>query len=409
MPTDPYFFTSVDDKIIQSDSIRDPLGIQPVWSTIGRRLVPCLSGSAWQIEGIIAVMAIQGLAEERLRDPANKDESGYWRLMEGLVEYHLFQTEGREPCHGKRALEANGEKLELSPNDTRTLCTGLRQYYRGTCVRAGMLDKVYTVNSSWRDAMNTVFNNHTQAIKKLGKALNHAIEEQEPVRPAEHFEDLKQQWEALFENPEIRELLKQRLLGNTDQTRFALWAYESRESGNDDTHARFEQIKQESDKEPWSLANDLEAVFRCAPFISLLERLLNLLLALDGDTVEAAAEKLSTTVLREEGARFLGLRNIDSLNTNRRFRPFFELAEYANHEEWSKLASQVIEHHQSVAQERGKKPFIQIDNDQIVVGDPILGNTKELVDSLKSPEPWHYDFYASVAASIHGQLYGAQG
>ncbi len=402
------YFTDTDNTLLKALFTRDPLGIFPIWSTIGRGLVPYLAGSAWQIEGIIAVMAIARLAEDRLLRLSQRDAGpiGFWRLMEGLVEYHLFQQESRSPCQGKRVLAANGEELEISPDETNSLCNGLRQYYRGTCVRAQMLDKAYRVSNAWCNTLDSIFNKQHQAIKTLASALDKAMNGQNKLKPAAHYKSLSPLWEAVFENDEIRTLLKKRLLGNEDQIRFAQW---SAEATDNEIHARFERIKEKADKtKTWSLHRQLDAVFQCAPFISLLERLLDLLLALDGEKIQRTADRLSSAVLPDAGAQFLKLRDNHIADNSQRFNTFFELAKHVQAKQWANLIEQLIQHHRQVTEERGKSPFIQIDNQEIVVASPIEGGINELIEGLASPIPWHYGFYAPVTGSIYKQLFGVK-
>jgi len=399
------YFTTTDKTLLKAQFTRDPLGVLPIWSTIGRGLVPYLAGSVWQIDGIIAVMTIARLAEDRLHSQSDKNPVGFWRLMEGLVEYHLFLHERRKPCHGKQILAANGVELEITIDETNSLCNGLRQYYRGTCVRAQMLDKAYRVSNAWCNTLDSIFKKQPQAIKTLASALNKAMDGQNKLKPATHNNSLSPLWEAVFENDEIRTLLKKRLLGNEDQIEFAKC---SAEATDDEIHARFETIKKAGKTETWSLHRELDAVFQCAPFISLLERLLDLLLALDGENIQHATDRLSSTDLPDAGAQFLKLRDNHIAYNGQRFYTFFELAEHAQAKQWANLIEQLIRHHRKVTEERGRTPFLQIDNQEIVVATPIEGTIDELIEGLASPIPWHYDFYAPVAGSIYKQLFGVK-
>jgi len=402
------YFTVTDNKLLKAQFTRDPLGLFSIWSTIGRGLVPFLAGSAWKIEGIIAVMVIARLAENPLlSSQSDKNPIGFWRLMEGLVEYHLFQQESHSPCHGKRVLAANGEELTITTNETNILCNGLRQYYRGTCVRAPMLDKAYRIsNDDWCNTLDSIFKEQDQAIKTLASALDKTMVGQNKLKPADHYKSLSPLWDAVFENDKIRTLLKKQLLGNDDQICFAQW---SAMASDDENHARFETIREKARKtKTWSLHREIDAVFHCAPFISLLERLLDLLLALDGEKIQRAADRLSSTALPDAGAQFLKLRDNQLAYPDQRFNTFFKLAEHARAKQWPDLIVQLIQHHRQVTEERGKSPFIQIDNQEIVVVSPIEGGINELIEALASPIPWHYGFYAPVTGSIYNQLFGEQ-
>jgi hypothetical protein len=121
----------------------------PVWSEIGRGLVPCIASPVLQINGVKAVLLIHWLTDVPALQPllGKKGRArGFFRLMEGIIEYWLHKH-GHTVCFGSQALHAGGEEFRVSAGSGKTVANGLHQYYRGTCQRAGLLDNDWRVDA----------------------------------------------------------------------------------------------------------------------------------------------------------------------------------------------------------------------------------------------------------------------
>ncbi len=51
-------FTIKDDQLIRGGSKRDPLGLMPVWTAVGRELIPNLASGVNQTEGVQSIVLI---------------------------------------------------------------------------------------------------------------------------------------------------------------------------------------------------------------------------------------------------------------------------------------------------------------------------------------------------------------
>lgn len=127
------FFSERDSDILYGESTRDPLGLLPIWSTVGHALIPGLASVVSRIDGIQGILFIYACMDE-LSANANRKVAAdkVLRFLERLWEYHLHQVSDRGPCFGITSL--NGADFQLSTSRAGTVGTGLRQYYRGTCV-----------------------------------------------------------------------------------------------------------------------------------------------------------------------------------------------------------------------------------------------------------------------------------
>ena len=153
-------FTQVDPELNRESAGRDPLGLLPVWSAIGRELVPNLASPVLQANGIRAVLLIHWLGErprlqELLTNAAR--QRGFIRLMEGVIEYWLKQS-GLPICYGSQALLSGGTAFTVSARSGKTVVNGLHQYYRGSCERAGLVDDDWRVDAWLGDLFERVWN-----------------------------------------------------------------------------------------------------------------------------------------------------------------------------------------------------------------------------------------------------------
>jgi hypothetical protein len=107
------YFTDPDPLLTRQSTGRDPLGMLPVWSQIGRGLVPHIASPVLQLNGIKAILLIHWLTEVPALQPLLAPKGrvrGFFRLMEGLIEYWLHK-QGETVCFGSQALHAGGEEF----------------------------------------------------------------------------------------------------------------------------------------------------------------------------------------------------------------------------------------------------------------------------------------------------------
>ena len=95
------FFSNIDSELLKQGSVRDYLGLVPIWSQIARKLEPNLSGAIGSYRGLEAVLFIYYLEKEDI--PETLDQANafreFFRYMEALIEYYLHHLLEVAPCY----------------------------------------------------------------------------------------------------------------------------------------------------------------------------------------------------------------------------------------------------------------------------------------------------------------------
>ncbi len=402
------FFTDKDNDLIREGSVRDPLGTQVIWTSIGRRLVPNLASAASRVEGLVAVMLIHYLCDGPLQAQRNDRFRPMFRLLEGLLEYHLFKRDPALVCFGKRSLEAGAEWFSVSPRDARTVVNGLYQYYRGTCRRAGILEADWTLHSAWSSAMQDAVNPYTDSLASLAGTLLDAVENEALFTPASLINDDPRVDMMLLEvlnSEQLREELRGRILGNPSQVGFARMCSNLT---NVDIRNRFSRLETHIaalEEKDWRLHQDFADVMNSVGFLATLDTLFNLLQSSHGDRVDALAKRLQNdadapAAIIRAAERFLRLTD---RYDDARFTMFFGLARIASKP--SELLTTLVEHHTAIVTARGHFPQVMLESELLIVPTPRDGASDDLVEELRQPDYGRYDYYTWVAGTVYKQLF----
>ena len=165
------FFSSKDSELLRQGSVRDYLGLLPVWSKIARQLEPNLSGAISSYRGLEAVLFIYYLEKKYVAASAGQNNHFRQRFqyMEALIEYYFYYSLKINPCYGSRILKGN-PAVEIKITSA-TVVNGLYQFYRGTCRRAGMLSNDWVLDEDVVTIMDSLCVAHSDDINKLMKCI----------------------------------------------------------------------------------------------------------------------------------------------------------------------------------------------------------------------------------------------
>lgn len=401
-------FTDKDGDLIREGTLRDPLGTQAIWTSIGRRLVPNLASTAWRVEGLIAVMLIQYLCDGPLQSAEKNRFRPMFRLLEGLVEYYLFVQCPSRVCFGKRSLNASGEQFSVFPNDIRTIVNNLYQYYRGTCRRAGMLEADWTLNLVWSTAFReAIERSGKDAMTALQQALIKALESETAFIPSALIKacpGVKGMFDQVFSSVTLHDDLRTRILGNKGQVEFARMCSELLKKT---VRQRFSELQSripESKQIEWQIREDFDDVLNSIEFLATLDTLFALIQANNGERIDKLANRISNeedATLPRAAKHFIQLQ---ARYDDTRFIRFFELAAIASKNR-SEFLKKLVEHHKSIVKSRGHSPQVLIESDRLVVPTPLEEPVGDLNKVLREPDYGGYDYYTSVAGSIYRQLF----
>lgn len=418
---EPPFFTDADRDLVRVGGIRDPLGLQQVWSAVGRGLVPNLASPVTQVNGIKAVLLVYWLAESQLETfLAKRNFRKFFRLMEGIVEYHFWQPAGVSGhCFGARAL-SQGNAFALTCNDDRTVANGLFQYYSGSCKRAALLDGNWSLAPGIAKVLANCWS--AAATRDLRNAIQQALDDERfRLRPAAVLNEsaaLREALKAVFASAPLVAILQNRLLGSPAHVQFA--AHCARlQHRKDCLEAPGGWTKACVDQLTGKLAEDgdlahalrfaLRGVAMCEPWLTFLQDGFDLMRASPGMTLTGVAERIGSSnfpgaASHHAGARgFLGLP--DTSNSGRTTAVSRLAACFI--EDRLLFLRALCEHHTGLMRERNRDPLVVIEGDAIVVTVAADRSADEALEHMQHGQPWFNGYYLWTAATIHRQLFGA--
>ena len=410
-------FTASDPHLMRSDAGRDPLGILPVWSELGRKLVPNIAGPVAQLEGITAVLLIHYLYEKSgaAKDAKRGTFRQYFRLMEGVLEWYLWDIPGgKRHCYGTKALSAGGE-FTVTAKDTRTAVNGLYQYYRGTCNRAELLldGVIAPAVAKAFDAAWTI-----EASEVLRPALRFCLNDaNNPLTPKILIKRDGALYKALakaFASAPLTALLHERLFGEGRYR--ALSAYCSQLLKADEKV--FQALGRDlylvrqlgamlTDEDPAaSLQSRLAHIEQCEPFLITVQDSFDLLRSQPGGTITQVAKTLDkyANVIRQRAAQF---RKLEDIATNERSREMQTVAAAAFNGVPDFLRA-ILTHHASVASDRGRDPIALLEGEKIVAPTAPDRSQQKIVERLGNGYPWDNGYYLATAGRLYQQVQEAQ-
>lgn len=419
------YFTDKDLLLVQVGEGRDPLGLQPVWSSFGRELVPNLATPVMQVNGVKAVLLIYWLVEGPLAGFLQERKSPqifrqYFRLMEGLLEYFLWESKGKlnGHCYGTRALNAEGKKFQVTTKDGRTAVNGLYQYYRGSCRRADLLFPDWKISKAASDVLESCWDD--SASESLRGVLKKPLDEQGvALVPALAFTGGKL-WptlEKVFNSPAIARLLKEQLLGKECHREFARRCAEQvAREGTVQSDVDQGWVKQSVEDLLTSLHEDpgavgelrgaLENVERCEPFLLSVQDVFDLMRASPGATLSKLAQELRELfpLVRDRAADF-GFLSQEVAGHSMRMKEILDLAHAALAGPREFLET-VIQHHQHCMQHRGATNLLTVEGEKLVPVANADRPRQATLTRLKQGFPWYNGYYLWTAGTIYNQLFG---
>lgn len=405
------YFTAPDPHLTHDGGGRDPLGMQPVWSEIGRGLVPCLASPVAQVSGVRAVLLIHwigALPALAALQHSDKRRRGFLRLMEGILEYWLYQQQDsrHQVCFGGRSLQADNFTVEAS--STKTVANGLHLYYRGSCRRAGFFDKDWNLDealgrqfaSLWPEAATAVLAPAIASGLAGRKVHVRALFNDHPALPAA--------LSCVFGDQGIHVRLRG-LLGEEEKYHALARQFGAlRRTDKSPLHQRVQKL------ESAPLAHALEQMHNCEPFLLVMQDVFNLLLASGNVPLAQLAQDVGAFLepMRQRARNFLTLAG--KLKT-RRMRHMQELAQTLAAPGGIDAAGvahafivHLLAYHEACMEERGKEPLVLVEVERIVVASGGDADAAAARKRLLSGVPWDHDYYLNTAATIHQQLYSGE-
>lgn len=401
------YLTGPDSSLARSSGGRDPLGLQPVWSAVGRQLVPHIASPVRQIGGIKAVLLIHWLVDrESIRKLMKSGrERGFFRLMEGLVEY-WFRANERSVCFGSQSLAAAAERFAVTVNARNTVANGLHQYYRGSCRRAGLLDGGWKVRGDLQSRLEKLWD--ADATRALATAIAPCMSGR-PLVAGTVLADAAMNRALLdvFDSEDLNKALRETLFGSETHRSLVreYGALRRREHtwyfGQDHASLSFPQ-----------LANELEDMRRCEPFLVTLQDVFDLARADAGSSLDSFASKLQPhfDAMHERAREFLMIADRPGGERMRRMQVLAAalLPEQGRGRDrcLRDFVGALVRHHVVSMDERGRDPMMFVEGGTLVLSAPGDRDVEDANRRLQEGYPWMNGYYLDAAADLYEQLYG---
>ncbi|OBV38624.1 hypothetical protein ASR47_1006224 [Janthinobacterium psychrotolerans] len=404
------YFTQVDPELNRESAGRDPLGLLPVWSAIGRELVPNLASPVLQANGIRAVLLIHWLGErprlqELLTNAAR--QRGFIRLMEGVIEYWLKQS-GLPICYGSQALLSGGTAFTVSARSGKTVVNGLHQYYRGSCERAGLVDDDWRVDASLGDLFECVWNDTASAV--LAKELAPFLEGgQLLAAQVTSHKQISAALQAVYNDQAVTHHLR----GILGEHKYRALAGDFADLRHRDLSLRERARLLTSE----ALSGQIEDMHRCEPFLLVLQDSFDIVRAAANEHLTAVTERIASALpqMRQRANDFSALAGkISKAGPARRMRELQRLAallvsvhDGAAHATLNVFLRELVRYHGDCMVERARDPLVVLEGHLIAVHGGEGGRADKALRRLASDDPdWDNDYYLHAASTIYQQLHG---
>jgi hypothetical protein len=412
------FFTDADPSLSRSSGGRDPLGLLPIWSAFGRKLVPHFASPVFQLHGLKAVLLILwAIQQETLQTLVTRaeDQRRLFRLMEGMIEYWLYR-ETKNPCYGRNMLSAQEANFHFTTRTAKTAVNGLYQYYRGTVRRAGLVDHEWRVIPQVSDELKKLWPEKTfRQLEEILKApMANPAKALVPELHLDKSGALAIALEEVFGRNALRAVLQDRLFGSDEHKQLAENFLELKRVGAV-THLRFDELVAQLVLP--SLIQHIGSVRRCEPFLLLMQDVFDLLRVSAGQKVAEVGQELASLFdqLRKRARDFIELGTV--LESPRMTQILRLAAIIGNTSDQAGEASQqhtvmefireLAKYHRQCMKERARDPLILIESDMVVL--PAAGDRDrgDVLKRLANGYPWMNDYYLNTACGIYAQAFGS--
>jgi hypothetical protein len=395
------FFTEKDSDILYGESTRDPLGLLPIWSAVGHDLIPGLASIVSRIDGIQGILFLFTCLQELPRNyERNVSDDELLCFLERLWEYHLNKF-SKPPCFGIESLGAIDFRLSIARGGV--VSTGLRQYYRGTCINKKILaSDLRTLNEPYRSLAKASLD--SKVIKWLKSKLPEMASPGYEIAASEAYDTLQKPLEQFSRgNEELWLALERHLISDSGQRP---WLEHLVTQYQDFDKLPIPQLvlsiqeyaHKTEDKE---LVERCQRIMDCEPFIQLLQSVFLIAQEESRNSVSTLARQLENTAPKELS---LVCENFQRINfSSHRLAKLKELAESIRDKDYEGFLHGFLhDYYGSVCLERGKNPIVQVDGSTIIALKP---EKKGLSwqNSTKT-ENWENGYFLHTQLSLYQDL-----
>lgn len=420
MNTEP-FFSNIDSELLKQGSVRDYLGLVPVWSKIARKLEPNLSGAIGSYRGLEAVLFIYYLETEHVPKSLNQANAfrDFFRYMEALIEYYLHHLLEVAPCYGSRLLKGNGRDVEIKFTSVTTV-NGLYQFYRGTCRRAGMLSSNWELDDAVVKIIKPICSNYSAGIKNLIHLIEQKVlAKEESIKPEKLFLDkeIANLFDAIFTSNELKAYINKTLYADSELEYYAsacasVCSLRAEQGYNSKANlAQHLEAYITANKRNWPYFGALKEIKDTEPFLSLLDDCFQLLQLYDSRKLSELelllARKNIKQLMQMKATAFQRVVSGNSDYETGRFRLLLDMASMLEGADVKAFLVALLGYHQTIMSRRSAAPMVILDEGNLrVLSKVYISDETILLDSILDNSPWKNGYYINTSASIYKQLKG---
>jgi hypothetical protein len=395
------FFTKKDPDITHGESKRDPLGLLPIWSTVGHALIPGLATTVSRIDGIQGILFIFSCLHELPRKHEREvSDDGFLGFLERLWEYHLNEL-SKSPCFGSESLGAID--FQLSAARGGIVSTGLRQYYRGTCINKRVLaPDLRTLNEPYRSL----------ATRLLEPSILRWIKTKLPEMASPDFSiSASKTYSALREplvqfsngNAELWLSLEKHFINDNGQRPWIEYVIsEHNELEKPSIPQLVLTIQEHGNRTQDSrLVERCQRILDCEPFIRLLQSVFLITQEESRNSLPKLASQLANSAPDDLPSV---CRNFQRLSIpSRRLAKLKKLADLLLLEEYENFLREFLsDYYAGVCKERGKNPIVLVDGSEIIALK--LGKSGNSWQNSTKFENWENGYFVKSQISLHTDL-----
>lgn len=415
------FFSEKDTELLKQGSVRDYLGLLPVWSKIARKLEPNLSGAIHDYQGLEAILFIYYLEKEHFPESLKQNNNfrKFFRYMEALIEHHFYHSLNIGPCYGLRLLKGNGADVTIDISSA-TVVNGLYQFYRGTCRRAGMLSKNWVLDEKAVSTIKTLCESHSSAVNELIQQIEKKIlGKDKSVKPVEVFsnDQIKRLFSALFESEELKAYIGNCLYVDSDLEYYAkacskVKSQRKEQVGVSELNpAQHLETYIAADNKQWPYFTELGQIKDSEPFLVLLDDCFQLLHVHGGNKLSVLELLLSKSEVKQsmidKAVNFQRALSGNSNHESGRIKLLLEMAGLLVGEGVKPFLLALLDYHRRIMSSRGAGAMILLDGSKLRITSEIHSSEQTtLVDSIRDNSPWNNGYYINTTARMYNQLRG---
>lgn len=380
------FFTARDEKILYGESVRDPLGLLPIWSTVGHALVPGLASIVSRIDGIQGVLFIYACLNELPYSSESKlADDKVLQVLERLWEYHLYHYPDKSPCFGITSLSS--ADFQLSSSRGGVVGTGLRQYYRGSCVNKGiMAGNLRTLNEPYAGIAKSLIN--PELIKWLKNSAPQMQKGDYSVSASKQYEKLRPSLVRFSEGSRaLWEALEKHLLTDVQQQHWIQHLLVQAKWNSlpiPELVVAIQSYAQQQDNQ--LLYEKCQRILDCEPFVQLLEVVFEMVQEEGRIRIEALSRRLADTAPVHLNQICVDFQRLSF--KSKRLEKLKQLAVGLSEARYSHFILEFLQgYYAEVCKQRGKNPIVYVDGPDIIALKP--GKTGNDWGKSLDPHQWN--------------------